>query len=81
MPNAILQRRNHETLPQIQMNELQTLEFNVGDYVSKTGGDYRFSGKIVAAFHKASGLARYVVENGDGILHIYNGKTLGGAGK
>lgn len=49
--------------------------------VVKTGGDYTFDGEIVAVFTKRPrngkpGPWRYVVENGDGILHIFSGKQL-----
>jgi len=51
-------------------------EFNVGDLVSKTGGDYRFDGTVVAVFAKLSGAVRYVVEDDRGVLHIYSGNNL-----
>jgi hypothetical protein len=51
-------------------------EFERGDRVEKTGGDYRFSGVCVAAFQKLSGQRRYVVENGDGLLHVFSGAQL-----
>lgn len=44
----------------------------VGDRVAKEGGDYRFSGYVVAVFEKRSGQVRCVVENQDGILHIFS---------
>lgn len=50
--------------------------FNVGDRVSKIVGDYKFYGVVRAAFQKNSGEWRYVVENQDGILHIFSGGTL-----
>jgi hypothetical protein len=50
--------------------------FSIGDTVTKTGGDYRFSGTVVSAFSKKSGKVRYVVENEAGILHIFSGKQL-----
>lgn len=52
------------------------LEFQVGDLVSKVGGDYTFEGVVVSAFRKQSGLNRFVVEDDRGILHIYNAKNL-----
>jgi hypothetical protein len=58
---------------------LQTSEraFSVGDRVTKTSGDYRFEGVIVAAFVKLDGRSwRYVVENSDGVLHIFSAKQL-----
>lgn len=51
--------------------------FKVGDLVSKTVGDYRFVGVVVAAFYKRDGKSgRYVVENDDGVLHIFSGAQL-----
>ena len=51
--------------------------FTVGDHVTKTSGDYRFDGVVVAAFVKLDGRSwRYVVENRDGVLHIFTGKQL-----
>lgn len=50
--------------------------FPVGSKVSKTGGDYRFDGVVVAAFEKLSKQIRYVVEDDRGILHIYSEKNL-----
>jgi hypothetical protein len=59
----------------IAMKEEPT--FDVGDHVSKLRGDYSFEGVIVAAFNKLSGARRYVVENRDGVLHIFSGSNLG----
>ena len=50
--------------------------FEIGDEVKKTGGDYFFKGIVVASFKKISGEVRVVVENDDGILHIFNEKQL-----
>jgi hypothetical protein len=44
----------------------------VGDRVEKGGGDYVFRGEVRAVFTKRSGQVRIVVENDDGILHIFN---------
>ena len=49
---------------------------NVGSKVTKSGGDYIFEGIIVAKFPKISGVIRYVVENDDGVLHIFSEKQL-----
>lgn len=54
----------------------EPLVFAIGDHVEKVGGDYQFKGHVVAAFHKLSGLARYVVEDGHGVLHVYSAKIL-----
>ena len=51
-------------------------QFNVGDKVSKVGGDYRFDGTVRAVFEKESGAIRLVVEDDRGILHIYSEKNL-----
>lgn len=50
--------------------------FAVGDHVIKEGGDYRFRGHVVAAFRKRSGAERFVVENLEGILHIFSAANL-----
>jgi len=52
------------------------MKFGVGDPVFKVGGDYTFVGTVVAAFQKLSGAERYVVENEQGILHVYSEKNL-----
>jgi hypothetical protein len=49
---------------------------SIGDLVSKVGGDYRFDGVIVAKFRKLSGVARFVVEDDRGILHIFKAPNL-----
>jgi len=51
-------------------------DLNVGDRVSKRSGDYRFAGEVRAGFYKKSGVVRYVVENDDGILHIFSRQQL-----
>jgi hypothetical protein len=55
---------------------MEELSFAVGDHVEKVSGDYRFDGIVVAAFHKLGGRARYVVENGDGLLHVFSAPNL-----
>ncbi len=49
---------------------------NIGDKVKKITGDYEFVGVVVAKFEKTNGLIRYVVENENGILHIFSEKNL-----
>lgn len=49
---------------------------NVGDRVVKTVGDYTFSGYVVSVFTKRSGIVRVVVENDEGILHIFSENQL-----
>jgi len=44
--------------------------------VYKHGGDYSFRGQVRAVFAKKSGAIRVVVENEDGILHIFNEMQL-----
>lgn len=58
------------------MNQSDSHKFEVGDSVSKVGGDYRFDGIVVAAFTKLSGVWRFVVEDDRGILHIYGPNNL-----
>ena len=48
----------------------------IGDRVEKVSGDYSFEGIIVAKFNKLGGEIRFVVENKDGILHIFSEKNL-----
>lgn len=52
------------------------MKFKVGDHVEKVVGDYRFIGHVRSVFKKASGVERLVVENPDGILHIFSPKQL-----
>lgn len=54
----------------------ETQQLEIGRQVYKSGGDYRFFGTVVAAFQKLSGKWRYVVENQQGILHIFSDKQL-----
>ncbi len=49
----------------------------VDNKVFKSGGDYYFEGVVVAVFKKRNGVWRVVVENKDGVLHIFNPKQLG----
>lgn len=48
----------------------------IGKRVCKEGGDYRFEGDVRSVFFKRSGASRCVVENDDGILHIFNPSQL-----
>ena len=48
----------------------------VGTAVEKHTGDYKFIGLIVSRFVKRSGKVRYVVENSDGVLHIFSRNQL-----
>jgi len=47
-------------------------KYQVGQQFEKIGGDYHFRGTIVAAFTKLNGTIRYVGENEDGLLFIFN---------
>lgn len=51
-------------------------EPKIGDKVEIKGEDSYFKGEIRSIFTKVSGKVRYVVENPDGVLHIYNIKQL-----
>lgn len=48
------------------------MKYQIGQKFEKRGGDYRFKGTIVAAFTKLNGTIRYVGENSDGLLFIFN---------
>ena len=58
------------------------MKFKIGDKVKKVTGDYKFEGYVVSIFSKlpftndVNQRIRIVVENSDGILHIYNEKNL-----
>jgi hypothetical protein len=54
------------------------MRFKIGDRVIKTAGDYRYEGEVVCVFCKRSGVLRYVVENDDGMLFIFNEGQLEG---
>lgn len=47
-----------------------------GTKVKLLGSDYTFDGTVQAIFSKRSGKLRCVVENKDGILHIFSSKNL-----
>lgn len=59
-----------ETCPIVQWPPPGAL--HVGGQFIKKGGDYKFAGEVRAVFTKKSGVVRYVVENDDGILHIFS---------
>lgn len=79
---AILETIDRERLSQVKVLAETAAKYpnedslNVGDEVSKVGGDYTFEGMIVAAFYKLSGAPRYVVEDDRGVLHVYSFKNL-----
>lgn len=47
-------------------------QFPVGTKMQKTGGDYTFRGEVRTVFTKKNGVKRYVCENTDGLLFIFN---------
>ena len=47
-----------------------------GDKVEKVTGDYKFDGVVVSVFEKLNGKVRIVVENQDGLLHIFSENNL-----
>jgi uncharacterized protein YaiL (DUF2058 family) len=49
--------------------------FPIGTKVRKIKG-YKFDGTIVANFRTVAGKDRLVVDNGDGLLHIFNAEQL-----
>ena len=58
-----------------KLNEPEPV-FKKGDLVTKVGGDYHFSGFVVAKFKKSTGVTRYVVEDQHGVLHIYTSQYI-----
>lgn len=51
-------------------------KYEVGQSFEKTGGDYYFSGVIVSVFAKKNGVVRYVGENAQGLLFIFNEDSI-----
>jgi hypothetical protein len=51
--------------------EWASTKFRYRDPVRKVKG-YKFDGSVVAAFKTLAGHVRIVVDNGDGLLHIFN---------
>lgn len=59
------------------MDAIGDKQWEIGDYVCKTGGDYVFYGEVTSVFlKKRSNALRYTVENFDGVVHIFSGKQL-----
>lgn len=52
------------------------LEFEVGDKVEKSVGDYDFYGVVIGKPIKTSGQIRYDIEDEKGSIHIFSGKQL-----
>lgn len=61
---------------ELNLNRVQDAKFNLGEKVWKAKGDYTFRGEVVGVILKLSGSIRYVVENSDGILHIFSENQL-----
>lgn len=56
-------------------------KYNVGDWVEKFAGDYKFQGVIIGISEKTSGETRYNVElkcdcPADGMIHIFSESQL-----
>lgn len=61
----------------LTINSFGERVLKIGDRVKKITGDYKFNGNIVALFTKRDGKSvRVVVENDDGILHIFSEKNI-----
>lgn len=54
----------------------EELKYGRGCEFEKTGGDYTFKGTVVAPFKKLNGTVRYVGENADGLLFIFNESSM-----
>ena len=65
-------RRAFDEANQPHKDEAMTPKYPIGTKFEKVGGDYRFTGTIVASFTKLNGMVRYVGENEDGLLFIFN---------
>jgi hypothetical protein len=51
--------------------------FRIEDYVMNLPNtDFKFEGQVRAVFRKKNGNLRYVVENADGLLHIFAERHL-----
>lgn len=51
------------------------MKFEIGDEVYKLNG-YPYEGEIVASFNTMAGKPRVVVDNGFGMLHIFNEEQI-----
>lgn len=51
-------------------------KYKIGQPFKKSGGDYKFIGVVVAVFRKMNGTIRYVGENDDGLLFIFNESAI-----
>lgn len=58
-----------------QVHITEELKYHAGDKVCKPNG-YPFDGVVVSSFYTLAGKPRYVVDNGYGMLHIFNAEQL-----
>lgn len=59
------------------LEDIKQTMLTVGDWVEKITGDYTFRGTVVAVFNKFNGgPLRVVVENKQGLLHIFSPNQL-----
>lgn len=70
------EKGQHHTVSEHQLTKLYNGSFRDGQYVIKTGGDYKFCGFIVSIFRKSTGHTRIVVEDARGLLFIFNPSQL-----
>lgn len=54
----------------------EIMKFKLGERVIKTSTGYAFSGIVIGVFKKLNGKIRYAIENGEGIVHIFNENSL-----
>lgn len=59
-----------------QWGAFTEMNYAIGVTVEKIGGDYNYRGEIRGIVHKKNGATRYVVENSDGLLFIFNPTQL-----
>lgn len=52
------------------------MKYGRGCEFEKVGGDYSFKGTVVTGFRKLNGVVRYVGENADGLLFIFNETSI-----
>ena len=60
----------------LQIPDDKSRPLQVGDIVEKLTGDFYYKGEIVAAFTTLRGRRRFIVENPQGQLYIFNDKQL-----
>lgn len=62
--------------PKYKSDNAIPFAFHEGDWVIKNAGDYSFNGVVLVVFRKRSGSPRYIVENSDGVVHIFSAVQL-----